>query len=1097
MNRDAEFVRETRASLQQLTSGLLELEREGLTRDRLDELFRTAHTLKGNCGMAGLDGASRLAHAVEELLSELRDGSLAPTPPLIDASLAALDDINAMVVEWHEDETVTTDPSPSVSTLRDAMHRHRDDPGVEDERQPPTDDGPARPESDATPTVDVGFDLTEDEVDAVGDELDLTGDEVGLAEDEFETGDDPFDLTEDELDAGDDAFGLTGAGVDRTDDEFDPAVVDALDSASGFDDLEALLAELDEPDVRDDEDEARWGAFDSVEPDDSEDAGDADRTRSDGRLAGRSARPEEIDASSEPMAEFDTIKGGVEQDDISSLDGELVDVEFGEFDDDDELSIQDLLDGEVAGTDATSGAVDRIDDGADEERPADSSDVPRSFDVDDETSLDDVGSELTASGVTDVSEGREPSNDATSADTAGPDDVTSADTVEPESAGGVDAAIAEPDEGASADTADSESGAGADTTEPKSAVGADTTEPGDVGSTDTAEPDEVESTDREEENPFVQADLVDEAETDEPASERVTSTDRGDDEAVVGADEPVQPTDPFEPSDDPATGESVEAASDSTDDPADGPDIDFAGGDSSHPDRVDAKTDDEPEIDLSDVLREEPETDPDVGGDAPAGLPDIDELGASVTDDVPVAHEPTPDVSFQRDRHTVEFESRFAERFGTTPDGESEPLVQTASSTIEESCLDTNRYQSSSAVESPPGEVGATPTTQVGSITVDVQNADTLLNLVDELSLAQLRLREADENERDDHLSTLESVTAELRRTVMDLRLMPLSTVDVGLPRIVRDVAREQGKRVAFEVSDEGVNLDRGIIEKLGDPLVHLVRNAVDHGIESPRERKRKDKPPEGTIELRAWRDRDRAVIEIEDDGRGISTDRLRQHAVETGLRSRIGVEKLSQDEVYDLVFEPGFSTAAEVTDVSGRGVGMDAVKRTINSLDGTVSIESEPDVGTTIRIGLPVSVAVSKMLFVEVGSERYAMPASVVNDVEGVDEEALTGDGRIAVEWPDESVDRPDYVPLRSVREAFDVRDGGVDSTNRVEDQRVVVRLEPDTRELALLCDGVDDAREVVVKPYEGLLGDVPGISGATMSEDGSLVNIIEVTSI
>jgi two-component system chemotaxis sensor kinase CheA len=1059
VSRDAEFVREARVSLQELTSGLLELEREGLSRDRLDELFRTAHTLKGNCGMAGLDGASQLAHAVEELLSELRDGSLAPTPPLIDASLAAIDDINAMVVEWHEDETVTTDPSSSVSALRDAMHRHHDDPEAEDEGQPPIDDGPTRPESDATPTVDVGFDLTgdesgggdddfgltgddfdptgdepglaEDEVDAVGDELDLTGgeldagsDEPDLTDDEVDAVSDELAFTGDELAAGDDAVDLTEDGVDRAeDDEFDPTVVDALDSASDFDDLEALLAEIDEPDERDDEEPAQWGTFDSAEPDDSEDAGDADRTGPNGRLAGRDARPEVIDESSGSMAEFDAIKGGVEQDDVSSLDGELVDVEFGEFDDDDELSIQDLLDGEVAGTDATNGA--------DEGRPADSSDVPGSFDVDDETSLDDVGSELAASDVTDVSESQEPpSNDATSADTV------------------------EPDDGATADS--------------------------------------------EEENPFVQADLVDDTETDDPASEPVTSTDRGDDEAVVGADESVQPTDPFELADDPATGESVEAtASDSTDETADGPDVDFAGGDSSHPDGVDAETDDEPEIDLSDVLREEPETDTDVGGDAPTGLPDIDELGGSVTDDEPVAHEPTPDVSFQRDRHTVEFESRFAERFGTTPDGESEPLVQTASSTIEESRLDTNRYQSSGAVESPPSEVDATPTAQVGSITVDVQNADTLLNLVDELSLAQLRLRQADESERDDHLSTLESVTAELRRTVMDLRLMPLSTVDVGLPRIVRDVAREQGKRVAFEVSDEGVNLDRSIIEKLGDPLVHLVRNAVDHGIESPRERKRKDKPPEGTIELRAWRDRDRAVIEIEDDGRGISTDRLRQHATETGLRSRTEVEKLSQDEVYDLVFEPGFSTAEEVTDVSGRGVGMDAVKRTINSLDGTVSVESEPDVGTTIRIGLPVSVAVSKMLFVEVGSERYAIPASVVNDVEGVDEEALTGDGRIAVEWPDESVDRPDYVPLRSVREAFDVRDGGVDSTNRVDDQRVVVRLEPDTRELALLCDGVDDAREVVVKPYEGLLGDVPGISGATMSEDGSLVNIIEVTSL
>jgi two-component system chemotaxis sensor kinase CheA len=200
---------------------------------------------------------------------------------------------------------------------------------------------------------------------------------------------------------------------------------------------------------------------------------------------------------------------------------------------------------------------------------------------------------------------------------------------------------------------------------------------------------------------------------------------------------------------------------------------------------------------------------------------------------------------------------------------------------------------------------------------------------------------------------------------------------------------------------------------------------------------------------------------------------------------------------VYDLVFEPGFSTATEVTDVSGRGVGMDAVKRTINSLDGTVTIESDPDVGTTVRIELPVSVAVSKLLFVDVGSEQYAIPTSVVNDVEAVDEEALTEDGRIAVEWPDEAVDRPDYVPIRDVREAFGATEDGGDTPIRADDERIVVRLDPDTQELALLCDGVGDAREAVVKPYEDLLGDVPGISGATMSEDGSLVNIIEVTSL
>jgi len=287
----------------------------------------------------------------------------------------------------------------------------------------------------------------------------------------------------------------------------------------------------------------------------------------------------------------------------------------------------------------------------------------------------------------------------------------------------------------------------------------------------------------------------------------------------------------------------------------------------------------------------------------------------------------------------------------------------------------------------------------------------------------------------------------------------------------VRDTARAQDKRVSLDVSGREVGLDRSVIDRIGAPLVHIVRNAVDHGIESPEGREAVGKDLQGTVEVRAERVRDGVVIEIEDDGRGIDVDAVRQRVVDNDLLSADEAADLPAEELYPYVFEPGFSTAEEVTDVSGRGVGMDVVDRVTSDLGGSVEVESTPGEGTTVRLRLPITVAVAEVMFVQSGEERYGIPMTAIGEVEPLD----AGE-----------TDRP----LVRLAEALDTPGTHAESG-------VAVRLRPETRDAALHCDRVVETREVVIRPFEGALGEVPGVSGATLLGDGELVNIIDVATI
>jgi two-component system chemotaxis sensor kinase CheA len=391
------------------------------------------------------------------------------------------------------------------------------------------------------------------------------------------------------------------------------------------------------------------------------------------------------------------------------------------------------------------------------------------------------------------------------------------------------------------------------------------------------------------------------------------------------------------------------------------------------------------------------------------------------------------------------------------------------------------------------GDEDGTGTDDIQSIRVDVDQLDDMLNLVEGLVTSRARLRRAlEEGEPrailDEELDDLEGVTSELQETVMDVRLVPLRTAVTKLPRTVRDIAREEDKEVDFEMVGIDVEVDRSILNAISDPLVHLVRNAVDHGIETPEERAEAGKPREGSVELRTRRERDRVIVEVEDDGRGLDPDEIRSEAVEEGIIDLESATTMGDQAAYELVFQSGLSTTEEVSDVSGRGVGMDVVAQTVEDLDGEVDIESSPGEGTTIRLELPVTLAIAEVLFVDVGGEEFGIPIRYVEQIGpelGVEtengKEVLVSDGG------EERGERKQLLRL----------DEELTTPGSAANNGMLVHIQDDVRPVALRCDDVRGQQEVVVKPFEGVLEAVPGLSGATVLGDGDVVNILDIETL
>ncbi|TQQ81281.1 chemotaxis protein CheA [Halonotius terrestris] len=373
----------------------------------------------------------------------------------------------------------------------------------------------------------------------------------------------------------------------------------------------------------------------------------------------------------------------------------------------------------------------------------------------------------------------------------------------------------------------------------------------------------------------------------------------------------------------------------------------------------------------------------------------------------------------------------------------------------------------------------------IQSVRVDVNQLDELYNLVEQLVTSRIKLRREMEREGidSDNLDELDKITGNLQDTAMDMRLIPLSKIVDTFPRLVRDVARETGKEVNFTVTGEDIELDRTILTEIRDPLIHVLRNAVDHGIEPPEEREANGKERTGNVSLTATRDRDHVNIEVADDGAGLDPEMLKEKAIEKGVKTETELEQMDDGEIYELIFHPGFSTAEEVTDVSGRGVGMDVVQNTVKQLDGTINVDSELGEGTVVTLRLPVTVAIVKVMFVEVGGTEYGIPVKNIAEV--------TRATDIRTTKGDEIIEHDDQIyPILRLSDALD-------EPSSVNGDGMLLRIRDEHRQVALHCDKVIDQEEVVVKPLEGVLSGIPGLSGTAVLGDGDVVAVLDVVTL
>ncbi|MGA1847018.1 hybrid sensor histidine kinase/response regulator [Deferribacter abyssi] len=383
------------------------------------------------------------------------------------------------------------------------------------------------------------------------------------------------------------------------------------------------------------------------------------------------------------------------------------------------------------------------------------------------------------------------------------------------------------------------------------------------------------------------------------------------------------------------------------------------------------------------------------------------------------------------------------------------------------------------------------------TIRVDVSRLDTLMNLVGELVLSRNRIAqistEFEKKFDGDFLveqlletsSHLGLITTELQLAVMKTRMVPIGKVFNKFPRMVRDLCRELNKEIDLVISGEDTELDKSVVEEIGDPLIHMLRNAVDHGIEPPDVRLKKGKPEKGTVHLTAYHEGNHIVIEIRDDGRGMDPEKLKKKAVEKGIITPEEAKTLSKEEALALIFRPGFSTAEKVTGVSGRGVGMDVVKTNVEKLNGIIQIDSEIDKGTTFRMKLPLTLAIIQALLVEVSGEIFAVPiVSVIETVKIDENEIHNFEGREVLKL------RESVLSLVRINEVFEL-----EPTFSNEMYVVVVALAE--KRVGFIVDRLIGQEEIVIKSLGEYLGGTVGIAGATIMGDGTVRLILDVAGI
>nr|WP_320161043.1 chemotaxis protein CheA [uncultured Methanoregula sp.] len=374
---------------------------------------------------------------------------------------------------------------------------------------------------------------------------------------------------------------------------------------------------------------------------------------------------------------------------------------------------------------------------------------------------------------------------------------------------------------------------------------------------------------------------------------------------------------------------------------------------------------------------------------------------------------------------------------------------------------------------------------EIKHLRVDIHQLDHIMNLVEDLVINRGRLKQIAEQykikEMDEAISMVERSVSDLQNLMMIIRMIPLNQIFNRLPRVVRDVAQYDGKEVEFVIEGGETELDRSVMDGLNDPLLHLIRNAVNHGIESPEAREKAGKPRKGFVKLSAHRDRDNVIIELIDDGGGINVEKVKSKAVEKGLITQEAADILTEEQAIDLLFQPGFSTADKITDISGRGVGLDVVKRSIESLKGTIRVETTWGKGSRFELLLPPTMAIVDVMIVKINGKRLGIPISSIVEVAnfkrdsthhiGKGEAILLRDEVLQIMWLNDMV--------------------GVSSACEI---LIVVQYQK--RKCCIPVDLVEGKQEVVVKPLSRFIGNTRGVSGVTILGDGEVVPVLDVNT-
>jgi len=380
---------------------------------------------------------------------------------------------------------------------------------------------------------------------------------------------------------------------------------------------------------------------------------------------------------------------------------------------------------------------------------------------------------------------------------------------------------------------------------------------------------------------------------------------------------------------------------------------------------------------------------------------------------------------------------------------------------------------------------------QSQSIRVSMDQLDEFMNLIGELVISKGRLTQiASDHNLDDlteTISTFDRLANQLQDKIMNIRMIPMKHIFNRFPRMIRDLSKQSSKQIDFQMEGEGIELDRTILDEIGDPLVHLLRNAIDHGVETPEEREKNGKSPSGTVQLIAERKRNHVLIKVTDDGKGIDPQKMREAAVKKGLRTEQEVQSLTDQQALQLIFLPGLSSAEKITNISGRGVGMDVVKSTIEKLNGVVDVQSSMNEGSSFSLKLPLTMAIFKALFVGIDEETYAVPIS--NIIETV--KLYSKDFRF-VDGKPTTVIRNEVLPVVGLRNLVKKTDTE-DSTGSM--YGVIIQRED--KKFGLLVDRLIGEQEITIKNVGGSMKRTKGIAGVTITGDGRVILVLDVNTL